>query len=90
MPRLASLASSDPQAAKVEPCTVGHDKVTVPSGDMDALDAAEAAQFRADVQGHRHQEVGLFFFAKTMPSELTTRVALRQSCFTRSRCVCII
>ncbi|CAM9443105.1 unnamed protein product [Pylaiella littoralis] len=56
VPRLASLASSDQQAAKVEPCTVGHDKVTVPSGDMDALDAAEAAQFRADVQGHRHQE----------------------------------
>ncbi len=29
----------------------------MPSEEMDELDAREAAQFKADVQGHRQQEV---------------------------------
>ncbi|CAM9949517.1 unnamed protein product [Scytosiphon promiscuus] len=34
----------------------GHDKVPSSVEEMDELDAAEAAQFKADVQGHRQQE----------------------------------
>lgn len=58
VPRLASPQSSSLQAAEFAPSFVVLDKVALPSGEMDALDAVEAAKFKADVQGHRLQEVG--------------------------------
>lgn len=78
VPRLASPESSDLHAAEVETSTVGRDKVAIPSGEMDALDAAEAAQFKADVQGHRHQEVSRACVVKTSPSECMKQVVLRR------------
>lgn len=75
---MASPESSDLQAVEVETITVGHDKVAMPSGDMDALDAAEAAQFKADVQGHRQQEVSHAFVVKTSSLECMKQVVLRR------------
>lgn len=58
-PRSGSPAPSMPRVAEDEVGldAVRHDKVSLPVEEMDELDAAEAAQFKADVQGHRQQEV---------------------------------
>ncbi|CAB1121301.1 unnamed protein product [Ectocarpus sp. CCAP 1310/34] len=51
--------STSPQhtgrVAEVEVNATGLNTITMPP-EMNELDAAEAAQFKADVQGHRHQE----------------------------------
>lgn len=59
VPRSTSPASPIPRVTEdeIERKAVGHDKVSLPVQEMDELDAAEAAQFKADVQGHRQQEV---------------------------------
>lgn len=56
VPRSGSPESSDLPPAQVEFDAGGH-AVPMPSEEMDELDAREAAQFKADVQGHRQQEV---------------------------------
>lgn len=42
------------------------DGIELPPEELDELDAAEAAQFKADVQGHRHHEV---HFALLVPPD---------------------
>lgn len=52
--------SAAPESSELEPAEIevnGHDRIPLPSEEMDERDAAEAAQFKADVQGHRQQEV---------------------------------
>lgn len=59
--RSVSPTSPSPLAADSEVKNVDDDlnQNAAPDEEMDELDAKEAAQFKADVQGHRHHEVGL-------------------------------
>lgn len=57
VPRSTSPESSDLQQQPAEVEVNGHDKIPMASEEMDEMDAAEVAQFKADVQGHRQQEV---------------------------------
>lgn len=61
MARQASPASLRPPPAEVEVTAVGDDTANDarPPDELDEMDAAEAAQFKADVQGHRYHDVGL-------------------------------
>lgn len=56
---VSPVPSDPPAAAAIEAEIVVGNKVHdgVPREELDELDAAEAAQFKADVQGHRHHEV---------------------------------
>lgn len=58
--KLASPVSSDTPACKVEINSASDTKMIdgISSEKLDEMDAAEAAQFKADVQGHRQHEVG--------------------------------
>lgn len=75
VPRSTAPESSDleqqQQPAEVE--VNGHDKIKIPmpSQEMDEMDAAEAAQFKADVQGHRQQEVLTYPTQTTLRSEFS-------------------
>lgn len=64
--RSVSPPSSSPLAAVIGVKTV--DDGTVKNGasdeELDELDAQEAAQFKADVQGHRHHEVNFIFLVR--------------------------
>lgn len=57
---------SSPLTAVIGVKTVDDDIVKTGASDeeLDELDAKEAAQFKADVQGHRHHEVGLGFVVR--------------------------
>lgn len=66
MTRSVSPPSSSPLAAVIGVKSVDDDIVKTGASDeeLDELDAKEAAQFKADVQGHRHHEVSRGFFVR--------------------------
>lgn len=58
--RPASPLSPPEQVAQIDAAAIHDVKKAsdgIPPEGLDDLDAAEAAQFKADVQGHRHHEV---------------------------------
>lgn len=52
-----TLTSSDQQTSQSEPQPVRDTGLDTVPATMDKVDALEAAEFKADVQGHRHHEV---------------------------------
>lgn len=51
--------SSDQRTSQSEPQPVRDMDLDTAPATMDDLDALEAAEFKADVQGHRHHEVNV-------------------------------
>lgn len=78
MARSISPTSPSPLAANTEVKTVAdeHLQNAAPDEEMDELDAKEAAQFKADVQGHRHHEVGLQFCSTCCAVQSSSRLTV--------------